>query len=108
MVDEKEKGKINRRKSGGKEVNSDLSFDFALIASLSEGGVGRLFLAANGRSVALYGAETAPYRARGKSRGRTEGQLSLTPLRGELPRMNRVPQTGQRYKSSQGYQKFIQ
>ena len=26
----------------------------------------------------------------------------------QLPHMNRVPQTGQRYKSSQGYQKFIQ
>ena len=55
----------------GKEVNSELAFDFALVASLSEGGVGRLFLAADGRSVALFGAETAPNRARGKSRGRT-------------------------------------
>ena len=73
----------------GKEINNDLDFDFALTASLSEAarepksliscdsagsyirGVGRPFLAADGRSVALYGAETAPYRARGKSRGRT-------------------------------------
>ena len=52
-------------------------------------GGGRLFLAADGRSVALFGAETAPNRARGKSRGRTEGQLSLTPLRGELPQRGR-------------------
>ena len=73
----------------GKEVNSDLAFDFALVASLSEGGVGRLFLAADGRSVALFGAVPAPKRARGKGRGRTEGQLSLTPLRGELPRRGR-------------------
>ena len=60
----------------GKEVNSDLSFDFALKGALCEAarepnqipsdlcdsagsyirGVGRLFLAADGRSVALYGA----------------------------------------------------
>ena len=52
-------------------TNSGLDFDFALTASLSEGGVGRLLLAADGRSVALFGAETAPNRARGKSRGRT-------------------------------------
>ena len=63
---------------------------FVLVASLSEGGVGRPFLAADGRSVALYGAESAPYRARGESRGRTEGQLSLTPLRGELPHRGRL------------------
>ena len=42
-------------------------------------GGGRLFLAADGRRVALFGAETAPNRARGKSRGRTEDQLSLSP-----------------------------
>jgi len=62
----------------GKKINYGLAFDFALLASLSEGGVGRLFLAADGRSVALYGAVPAPYRARGRSRGRTEGQLSLS------------------------------
>ena len=62
----------------GKEINNDLDFDFALTASLFEGGVGRLLLAADGRSVALFGAETAPNRARGKSRGRTKGQLSLS------------------------------
>ena len=60
----------------GKEINYDLSF--SLVASLSEGGVGRLFFAADGRSVALYGAVAVPYRARGESRGRTEGQLSLS------------------------------
>ena len=59
-------------------INCDLAFDSTLVASLSEGGVGRLFWAADGRSVALFGAETAPNRARGKSRERTEGQLSLS------------------------------
>ena len=53
------------------QSSSDLAFDFALVASLSEGGVGRLLLAADGRSVALLGAVSAPNRARGKSRGRT-------------------------------------
>ena len=57
---------------------------FVLVASLSEGGVGRLLLAADGRSVALFGAETAPNRVRGKGRGRTEGQLSLS-LGGKTP-----------------------
>ena len=70
-----------------KTVNCDLAS--ALVASLSEAarepksliscdsagsyirGVGRLLLAADGRSVALFGAETAQNRARGKSRGRT-------------------------------------
>ena len=52
-------------------TNSGLDFDFALTASLSEGGVGRLLLAADGRSVALFGAVSAPNRARGESRGRT-------------------------------------
>ena len=42
-------------------------------------GGGRLFLAADGRRVALFGAETAPNRVRGKGRGRTEGQFSLSP-----------------------------
>ena len=73
----------------GKEVNCGLSFDFAFLASLSEAarepksliscdsagsyirGVGRLLLAADGRSVALFGAVSAPNRVRGKSRGRT-------------------------------------
>ena len=61
-----------------KTVNRGLAFDFALVAALSEGGGGRLFLAADGRSVALFGAVSAPNRVRGKSRGRTEGQLSLS------------------------------
>ena len=52
-----------------KTVNCDLAS--ALVASLSEGGVGRLFLAADGRSVTLFGAVPAPNRTRGKSRGRT-------------------------------------
>ena len=70
-------------------INSDLAFDFAIKDVLSETvrelksliscdsagsyirGVGRLFLAADGRSVALFGAVSAPNRARGKSRGRT-------------------------------------
>ena len=69
-------------------INNALSFDFTLKGALCEAarepksliscdsagsyirGVGRLFLAADGRSVALYGAVTAPYRARGESRGR--------------------------------------
>jgi len=66
----------------GKEINSDLSsmgsmincglaFDFAILASLSEGGGSPPLLRQDGRSVALFGAETAPNRARGKSRGRT-------------------------------------
>ena len=59
------------------EVNSDLAS--ALVASLSEGGGGRLFLAADGRRVALFGAVSAPNRVRDKGRGRTEGQLSLSP-----------------------------
>ena len=74
-----------------RKINSGLVFDFAFKGSLCEAarepnqsssdlcdsagsyirGVGRPFLAADGRSVALYGAESAPYRARGKSRGRT-------------------------------------
>ncbi|MCI5865801.1 MAG: hypothetical protein MR000_11280, partial [Cloacibacillus porcorum] len=71
------------------KVNGDLAS--ALVASLSEAarepkyliscdsagsyisGGGRLFLAADGRRVALFGAETAPNRVRGKGRGRTEG-----------------------------------
>ena len=78
----------------GETINSGLAS--ALVASLSEAarepksliscdsagsyirGVGRLLLAADGRSVALFGAETAPNRVRGKGRGRTEGQLSLS------------------------------
>ena len=93
-----------------RKINSGLVFDFAFKGSLCEaarepnqsssdlcdsagsyirGGSAACFLAADGRSVALYGAESAPYRARGESRGRTEGQLSLTPLRGELPQRGR-------------------
>ena len=81
----------------GKEVNSDLAS--ALVASLSEGGVGRLFLAADGRSVTLYGAVPAPYRVRGKSRGRTKGQLSLSlgekTSPSQLPQLNSIPKIGQ-------------
>ncbi|MDD7649931.1 hypothetical protein, partial [Cloacibacillus porcorum] len=80
----------------GEKINSDLAFDFALKGALCEAarepksliscdsagsyirGVGRLLLAADGRSVALFGAVSAPNRARGKSRGRTKGQLSLS------------------------------
>ena len=58
---------------------------FFLKAFLSEEGGSPPLLRRDGRSVALYGAESAPYRARGKSRGRTEGQLSLTPLREQHP-----------------------
>ncbi len=81
----------------GSMINSDLAS--ALVASLSEAarepnqsssdlcdsagsyirGGGRLFLAADGRRVALFGAVSAPNRVRGKGRGRTEGQLSLSP-----------------------------
>ena len=61
-----------------KTVNCDLAFDFALLAFLSEEGGSPPLLRRDGRSVALYGAESAPYRARGESRGRTEGQLSLS------------------------------
>ena len=68
-------------------INSGLAS--ALVASLSEAarepksliscdsagsyirGVGRLLLAADGRSAALFGAGSAPNRARGKSRRRT-------------------------------------
>ncbi|WP_273309396.1 hypothetical protein, partial [Cloacibacillus porcorum] len=72
--------------SSGEKINSGSASDFAFTASLCEAarepksliscdsagsyirGVGRLLLAADGRSVALFGAETAQNRARGKSR----------------------------------------
>ena len=97
-----ESHKTQNQRFGSLLINADLAFDFALKGTLCEGAGSAMFFAETEGELLCLAWE--PRQIESAAKAAEEPKVNSP-----SPRfVNRVPQTGQRYKSSQGYQKSIQ